>query len=127
MKFVDHEEADDATTEGGSGDDGELPAQDPDDVDVEVDGGEEAGPGDPRRFEQWMRRSTAGVLMTGIAVGLQEALELPRQNPPFVMKAPGEPDRPDGAIDIEFDPDHPERTVARIRPWLLGKKDAGGS
>jgi hypothetical protein len=70
---------------------------------------------DPLRFNNWRRRSTAGVLMTGIAVGLQKALELPKQQPAFVIEASDEPD-PDGPILLKFDPDNPAATVAIIRP-----------
>jgi hypothetical protein len=70
---------------------------------------------DPLRFNNWRRRSTTGVLMTGIAVGLQKALELPKQQPAFVIEASDEPD-PDGPIQLKFDPDNPAATVAIIRP-----------
>jgi hypothetical protein len=52
--------------------------------------------------------------MTGIAVGLQKALELPRQQPAFVIEASDEP-VPDGPIELKFDPDDPTATVAIIR------------
>jgi hypothetical protein len=70
---------------------------------------------DPLRFDNRRRRSTAGVLMTGIAVGLQKALEVPKQQPAFVIEASDEPD-PDGPILLKFDPDNPSATVAIIRP-----------
>jgi hypothetical protein len=69
---------------------------------------------DPLRFNNWRRRSTAGVLMTGIAAGLQKALELEKQQPGFVIEASDEPD-PDGPIQLKFDPDNPAGTVAIIR------------
>jgi hypothetical protein len=56
--------------------------------------------------------------MTGIALGLQDALALPKKEPAFVMKATGEPDGDPGPIDLQFDPDDPSNTVAVIRPWL---------
>jgi len=71
----------------------------------------------PTRFDR-VRRSTAGVMMTGIALGLQDALELPKKQPAFVIKASGQPDGPQGPIDLSFDPDDPSNTVAVIRPWL---------
>ena len=58
-----------------------------------------------------MKRSATGAVMTGIAVGLQQALELPRQEPAFVIEASGEPDDPDRPIDL-----HSIRTV-RPTPW----------
>jgi hypothetical protein len=90
--------------------------------------GDETGIGEPvddappTRFDR-VRRSTAGVMMTGIALGLQDALELPKKQPAFVIKASGQPDGPQGPIDLSFDPDDPSNTVAVIRPWLTdGKK-----
>ena len=71
----------------------------------------------PTRFEK-VRRSSAGVIMTGIALGLQDALELPKKEPAFVIQAAGEPDGDQGPIDLQFDPDDPSNTVAVIRPWL---------
>jgi hypothetical protein len=82
-----------------------------------AEGQTEDGPGakDPLRFNNWMKRSATGALMTGIAVGLQQALELPRQQPAFVIEASGEPEDPDRPIDLRFDPDSPEDTVAIIK------------
>lgn len=54
-------------------------------------------------------------MLTGIAIGLQEALELPRNEPPFVIKASSDPNDPQGPIDLHFDPDDPTNTVAIIR------------
>ena len=70
---------------------------------------------DPLRFNNWMKRSATGAVMTGIAVGLQQALQLPRQEPAFVIEASGEPHDPNRAIDLHFDPDNPADTVAIIR------------
>ena len=53
--------------------------------------------------------------MTGVALGLQQALERRREIPAFVMEAPGEPDDPDAPIHLHFDPDDPTKTVAVIR------------
>jgi hypothetical protein len=89
-------------------------------------GTEEGGPPAeaPTRFDR-VRRSSAGVMMTGIALGLQDALELPRKEPAFVIKAAGEPDGEPGPIDLQFDPDDPANTVAVIRPWLADGKKKG--
>lgn len=69
---------------------------------------------DPLRFNHWMKRSATGAVLTGIAIGLQQALETPRQQPAFVIEASDVPD-PDGPIDLRFDPDDPSATVAIIR------------
>jgi len=76
---------------------------------------EELGPHDPLRFNHWMKRSAAGAVLSGIALGLQQALEPKRELPAFVMEAPGEPEDPDAPITLHFDPDDPTKTVAVIR------------
>jgi hypothetical protein len=70
---------------------------------------------DPLPFHRWMRTSASGSILTGIALGLQHALEERRQQPAFVMEAPGEPDDPEAPIRLHFDPDDPTRTVAVVR------------
>lgn len=77
--------------------------------------GDDPGPHDPLRFSQWMKRSATGAVLSGIAMGLQQALEPKRQLPAFVMEAPGEPEDPDAPITLHFDPDDPTKTVAVIR------------
>jgi len=93
----------------------------------EIDQGDhddgEAGVGSPDRFTR-IRRSTAGMMMTGIAIGLQEALELPKKEPAFVIKASSDPEGPQGPIDLHFDPDDPTKTVAIIRSQSIdGQRD----
>jgi len=119
------------TTVGGVDDDQEIagevvppPVEGDPPVDPESDGeasGETAG--DPLRFDRWRRRSAAGAMMTGIAFGMQEALDRKRKEPPIVQQVDGDPG-PQGPIELQFDPDHPEKTVAVIRPWLMNE---GGS
>jgi hypothetical protein len=70
---------------------------------------------DPLRFNNWMKRSTTGAILTGISIGLQQALEVPRQQPAFVIEANDGPDDGDGPIDLRFDPDSPSNTIAIIR------------
>jgi hypothetical protein len=82
-----------------------------------ADGDEDDEPvgSDPLRFNQWMKRSATGAVLSGIALGLQQALEPKRNLPAFVMEAPGEPEDPDAPITLHFDPDDPTKTVAVIR------------
>jgi hypothetical protein len=80
-----------------------------------ADADDDAESRDPLRFNNWMKRSATGAVMTGIAVGLQQALQLPRQEPAFVIEASGEPHDPNRPIDLHFDPDNPADTVAIIR------------
>jgi hypothetical protein len=110
--------------------DGDDPADPAGRADGEAD---EAGPvddaaaagRDPRRFNDWRKRSATGAVMTGIALGLKEALELPTERPALVIEAPGEPDDPDRPIDLHFDPDDPAATVAIVRHREDG--DGGGA
>ena len=76
---------------------------------------------DPLRFNNWMKRSATGAVLTGITLGLQRALEDPRKQPPFVIVASDEPGDPDGPIDLRFDPDSPADTVAVIRRPAAGE------
>lgn len=70
---------------------------------------------DPRRFNEWRKRSATGVVISGIALGLREALELPDQRPALVVEAPGDPSAPDRPVALHFDPDDPAATVALVR------------
>jgi hypothetical protein len=92
------------------------------DPEAQADASGEAG-GDPLRFDRWRRRSAAGAMMTGIAFGMQEALDRKRKEPPIVQQVDGDPG-PQGPIELQFDPDHPEKTVAVIRPWLMHEGSA---
>ncbi|MGD0880047.1 MAG: hypothetical protein ABSB09_00565 [Acidimicrobiales bacterium] len=95
------------------------PADESPDVGADADGSTDAdadgGTPDPLRFSNWMKRSATGAVLSGIALGLQHALEEKRELPAFVMEAPGEPEDPDAPITLHFDPDDPTNTVAVIR------------
>jgi hypothetical protein len=110
---------DDPQGEAGRGE-GTVPGDAPetDDAGSENDSGrdEEGGEDgkDPLRFSRWMKRSTTGSVMTGIAIGLREALGQPRAEAAIVIEA-DEPEDPDGPIHLHFDPDNPQNTVAVIR------------
>lgn len=78
---------------------------------------------DPLRFSNWMKRSATGAVMTGIAVGLKEALQPQRKEVPFVIESRDDPDDQDKPIDLHFDPDSPEATVAIIRRPVAGPPD----
>jgi hypothetical protein len=70
---------------------------------------------DPLRFNTWMKRSATGAVLTGISLGLREALELRKNEPAIMIEASGEPEDPDNPIRLHFDPDDPRATVAVIR------------
>lgn len=80
--------------------------------------------GDPLRFSQWVKRSATGAVLSGIALGLQQALDHPDNRPAIIHEASSEPDDPDAPLRLIFDPDSPERTVAIIRAPREGD-DAG--
>jgi hypothetical protein len=70
------------------------------------------------RFERWRKTTASGAVLTAIALGLRDALDAEREPPSIVQPVPGGPGL-DGPIDLHLDPDHPEATVAVIRPWLF--------
>jgi hypothetical protein len=70
---------------------------------------------DPLRFNRWMKRSSTGAIMTGISLGLREALQPAVKEPAFMIEASGQPEDPDNPIELHFDPDNPADTVAIIR------------
>ena len=72
----------------------------------------------PAPIEAWRRRSLAGMLLTGIAFGLREALEPKPQEAAIVADAPGEPPG-DKAVEVNVDSVRPAESVMVIRPWLL--------
>jgi hypothetical protein len=94
------DEVDEADGDGDGVDDAELPA--------------ESGP-DPLRFNRWMKRSTTGAVLTGVTLGLQQALEKRDQRPAFVIEAPGEPEDDEPLVRLQFDPDSPSKTVVVVR------------
>jgi hypothetical protein len=71
------------------------------------------------RFERWRRRTATGAVLTGIALGLREALESEKELPAMVQPVPSGGDgggpRP---VELRLDPDYPAATVAIVRPWL---------
>ncbi len=83
----------------------------------------------PPKVEAWRRRSAAGAILTGFALGLQEALEKRKEEPSIVMETSGEPPR-DLPVEADFEYGRPRQSVVQIRPWLLpdgGPEDAAPS
>ncbi len=88
-------------------------------------GGGEAGTALPRKVEAWRRRSAAGAILTGFALGLQEALETHRDDPSIVVQTSGDP--PDDLpVEAEFEYGRPRQSVVNIRPWLLNESRRDG-
>lgn len=74
----------------------------------------------PPKIEAWRRRSAAGAILTGFALGLQEALEKKKEEPSIVMETSGEPPK-DLPVEADFEYGRPRQSVVQIRPWLLGE------
>jgi hypothetical protein len=77
----------------------------------------------PPKVEAWRKRSAAGAILTGFALGLQEALETKRQDPSIVIQTSGDPPK-DLPVEADFEYGRPRQSVVSIRPWLL--QGAGG-
>ncbi len=72
----------------------------------------------PPKMEAWRKRSAAGAILTGFALGLQQALETHREEPSIVVQTTG--DLPDDlAVEADFEYGRPRQSVVSIRPWLL--------
>lgn len=72
----------------------------------------------PPKLEAWRRRSAAGAILTGFALGLQEALETRKDEPSIMMETSGDPPK-DLPVEAEFEYGRPRQSVVQIRPWLL--------
>jgi hypothetical protein len=81
---------------------------------------EDDAPLEPLPFQQWIKRSASGAVLTGIALGLQQVYQPKRELPAFVIEATGEPEDPNAPITLHFDPDDPTKTVAVIRTPASG-------
>jgi hypothetical protein len=107
------------------GDDANLAGDDtgeaPDVGDHPRDGSNAAA---PSKVETWRKRSAAGAVMTGIAMGLQQVFEKEREEPAIIMTTSGDPPR-DLPVEAEVEHGRPRRSVVNIRPWLLDRRPAG--
>jgi hypothetical protein len=72
----------------------------------------------PGRAEAWRRRTAAGAIFTGFALGLREVLEPDRNEPAIVMETSGVPPK-DLPVEADIDQVPPRQSVVKIRPWLL--------
>lgn len=73
----------------------------------------------PPRIESWRKRSAIGAVLTGLALGLQEALDPRKKQPSIQMQAPSDPNDPDAPLDVHVEPNQPDETVVTVRPWRL--------
>jgi hypothetical protein len=90
---------------------------------ADLDPGDASGAhsGLPPRLESWRRRSATGAILTGFALGLQDALEKKKEEPAIVMQTSGDPPR-DLPVEAEIEYGRPRQSVVQIRSWLLGSR-----
>ena len=103
----------------------DRPTDDPRDEGGEP-GADALSSGLPPKLERWRRRSAAGAIMTGFALGLQEVFEPDRKGPSIVQETSGDPPE-DLPVDADLDGVTARDSVVRIRPWLLERTDGGAS
>lgn len=72
----------------------------------------------PPKFEAWRKRSATGAILTGFALGLQQAFGKEQEQPSIVMETSGDPPR-DLPVSAEVERARPRQSVVSIRPWLL--------
>lgn len=72
----------------------------------------------PPKLEAWRQRSATGAILTGFALGLQQALEKKREEPAIIQETSGDPPK-DLPVEADFEYRRPRHSVVNIRPWLL--------
>ncbi|MCU4184577.1 hypothetical protein K6U06_09410 [Acidiferrimicrobium sp. IK] len=81
----------------------------------------------PPKIERWRKRSAAGAIMTGFALGLQQVFEPEKKEPSIMLETSGDPPG-DLPVDAELDGLGARHSVVRIRPWLLeGNRSAAAA
>jgi hypothetical protein len=106
---------------------GTLPEA-PDDADEAGDDLDDLEDGDagqstalPPRVEAWRKRSATGAVLTGFALGLQQALGKEQEQPAIVMQTSGDPPT-DLPVEADVEQGRPRQSVVNIRPWLLANR-----
>lgn len=72
-------------------------------------------------LDAWRRRTAAGAVLTGIALGLREALD-PREGRALVLETAGDPPGRAAPLELHFDGRRPHETWVVVRPWLLPER-----
>ena len=85
---------------------------------------EAAESGGSSMIDTWRRRSAAGAILTGIALGLQQAFEKEREDPTIVQETSGDPPT-DLPVEADVQQGRARHSVVNIRPWLLGRPADG--
>lgn len=72
----------------------------------------------PRSKPSSLRRKTAGgALLAAAMIGVQEALEGPREEP-AVVEVGNSDTNDDEPVALDLDPEDPAQSIAVVRPWL---------
>ena len=71
----------------------------------------------PTRRPPPRKRPLAAALLAGAMVGLQEALEGPKEEPAIVEVHNG-PGNDNDPLALDLDPYDPAASIAVVRPWL---------
>lgn len=69
----------------------------------------------PTRAVDRVRSTTAGMMLTGIGLGLRDIVEVPREEAPIEIQADGAPPFP-RRVEMSLDPEDPEATVVVWHP-----------
>jgi len=77
----------------------------------------------PPKFESWRRRSATGAILTGFALGLQQAFSKEHEQPSIVMETSGDPPT-DLPVEADMELARPRQSVVTIRPWLVRSSPA---
>jgi hypothetical protein len=77
----------------------------------------ELPPQPERRPPKPRKKTFGGAMLAAAMVGLQEALEGPKDEPAIIEvgNSTGDDDEP---IAVDLDPEDPSQSIAVIRPWL---------
>lgn len=70
------------------------------------------------KLVQWSRSAATGVVLSGIAGGLQRVFE-PDERPAIVMEVPAPAPDDLRPVRLVFVPGDPKASIAFVRPWLL--------
>jgi 4'-phosphopantetheinyl transferase len=75
--------------------------------------------GDPgvRPIDKFRGTAVGGVLAAGL-LGLRDALETPKHEEIAIVRDDAGGPLPDDPIELQLDPEHPEESVVRVKPWL---------
>lgn len=72
---------------------------------------------EPSRPSVVRRKTAAGTLMAAAMIGLQEALEGPKEQPVVIEVGSSDPND-DDPVAVDLDPEDPSMSIAVVRPWL---------